>query len=55
MADNDAGQQPQDDGGEPPRTTLEEHERTYERFLGLTKWAVAVVALVLIGMALFLL
>jgi hypothetical protein len=55
MAGDDADHTPHDDGGGPPRTDFEEHQRTYERFLGLIKWAVAVVALVLIGMALFLL
>jgi len=46
------------DNGDPQRqhdTGYEEHERTYKLFITLTQWGVAVVAIVLIGMALFLL
>lgn len=39
---------------EPPRNTMAEHEATYNAFLTLTKWGIAVVALILIGMAIFL-
>jgi hypothetical protein len=44
-----------DPDSDPPRTSMEEHEATYNTFLRFTKWGVAVVVLVLIGMAVFLL
>ncbi|WP_420391579.1 aa3-type cytochrome c oxidase subunit IV [Acuticoccus sp.] len=40
---------------EAPRTSIDDHQRTFETFLNLIKWTVGVVALVLIGMAVFLL
>lgn len=33
---------------------IREHQRTYEGFVGLTKWGTIAVVLVLIGMAVFL-
>jgi hypothetical protein len=40
--------------GAHPDRDLGEHERTYRNFLVFTKWAVIVIVLILIGMALFL-
>lgn len=37
-----------------PRTSIEDHRRTYEAFLGLTKWSIGAIALLLIFMAIFL-
>lgn len=39
---------------EPPRTTIEEHQRTYDAFMSLTKWSIAGVVLLLILLAVFL-
>lgn len=39
----------------PPRTDISEHQRTFDALLTLTKWGIAVVVLVLIGLAVFLL
>jgi len=54
-----AGHEPQhgadDEDGDPPRTSIEQHQETFDAFMSLTKWAVLAVVLVLIGMAVFLL
>lgn len=39
---------------EPPRTTIEQHQQTYDGFISLTKWTIIFIALLLIGMAVFL-
>lgn len=39
---------------EAPRGSIEDHKRTYEAFLSLTKWTIVFIALLLIGMAVFL-
>lgn len=39
---------------EVPRTSIEDHRQTYEAFLSLTKWTIVFIALLLIGMAIFL-
>ncbi len=44
-----------DDSGNPPRTSLEDHQQTYEGFLSLVKWGIGTVVLILVGMAVFLL
>ncbi|MBJ3775705.1 aa3-type cytochrome c oxidase subunit IV [Acuticoccus mangrovi] len=44
-----------DTNGEPPRSELADHMRTYEAFLSLMKWGIILIALLLIGMAVFLL
>ncbi|WMS44977.1 aa3-type cytochrome c oxidase subunit IV [Acuticoccus sp. MNP-M23] len=43
-----------DPDAEPPRTTIEEHQQTYDGFISLTKWSTICIALLLIGMAVFL-
>lgn len=43
------------DEGPPPKTSIEDHKATFEAFLNLVKWGVLAVALLLIGMAVFLL
>jgi len=43
-----------DPNAEPPRTTIEEHQQTYDGFISLTKWTMIFIALLLIGMAVFL-
>lgn len=43
-----------DDNGEAPRTSIEDHQRTFDSFIGMAKWAIGVVVLLLIGMAVFL-
>lgn len=37
-----------------PRTSIDEHQRTYDRFMSITKWAMLVVVLILVGMYVFL-
>ncbi|MEO1103671.1 MAG: aa3-type cytochrome c oxidase subunit IV [Pseudomonadota bacterium] len=52
-----AGQEPQTTGaetGEPPRTSIEDHKRTYDAFMGFTKWGTLIVAVILIGLLVFL-
>ena len=44
-----------DDDGKPPRTSFDEHERTYAAFLSIPKWSMATVAFILILLAVFLL
>lgn len=46
---------PADDNGEPPRTDFADHQRTFDALIGLTKWGIAIVALILVGMWIFLL
>lgn len=53
MAD-EAPRQEEKETEEPPRPAMADREATYTAFLNLIKWGVAVVALVLIGMAIFL-
>ncbi|XWN32544.1 MAG: aa3-type cytochrome c oxidase subunit IV [Devosia sp.] len=43
------------DNGEPPQTDIAEHQKTFDRLISLTKWAIIVVAVILIGLAYFLL
>jgi len=50
----DEARKPEEDDEDAPRTSMEEHKATYEAFLNLMKWGVVVVALLLIGMAIFL-
>ncbi len=39
---------------EAPRTSIEDHQRTFDAFIGLTKVTIALVVLLLIFMAVFL-
>lgn len=41
--------------GEPPRIDMEAHQRTFDSLMTLTKYGTVIVALILIGMAVFLL
>lgn len=41
--------------GSHPEMDYTEHERTYQRFLTFTKWAIAHILVILILMAIFLL
>lgn len=51
----DEARRPEETDEEHPRTTMAEHEATYNAFLTLMKWGIAIVVLILIGMAVFLL
>ncbi|MEM6849928.1 MAG: aa3-type cytochrome c oxidase subunit IV [Pseudomonadota bacterium] len=42
------------EGGEHPRTHIDDHKRTYDAFLGVTKWGIIAVVVLLIGMLIFL-
>ncbi|UOM33798.1 aa3-type cytochrome c oxidase subunit IV [Acuticoccus sp. I52.16.1] len=44
-----------DESGNPPRTDYQDHVRTYEAFVSLTKWGIGTVVVILIAMAVFLL
>ncbi len=44
-----------DEDGNPPRTSFDEHQHTYEAFLTVTKWSMGIVVLILVLMAVFLL
>jgi len=50
----DDARRPEESDDAHPRTPYAEHEATYSAFLRLMKWSTAIVALILIGMALFL-
>jgi hypothetical protein len=50
----DEARRPEENEDDTPRTTMAEHEATYNAFLTLMKWGIGIVALVLIGMAIFL-
>ncbi|MEM9223421.1 MAG: aa3-type cytochrome c oxidase subunit IV [Pseudomonadota bacterium] len=46
---------PAADAGNPPRTTIEDHQQTYGAFITITKWSIGICVLILVGMAVFLL
>lgn len=54
MAGDSSHSAPQNGDGDAPKTSFEDHKQTFDAFLGLIKWGVAVVAILLIGMAVFL-
>jgi len=41
-------------GDEHPRTSMDDHKRTYDAFLSLTKWGIIAVVVLLIGLVIFL-
>ncbi|MEM7695546.1 MAG: aa3-type cytochrome c oxidase subunit IV [Pseudomonadota bacterium] len=41
-------------GGEHPRTSIEDHRRTYDAFMSITKWSIVAVVILLIGLLIFL-
>lgn len=43
------------DDDTPPQVDIDAHQLTFDTFMNLTKWAIGVVVLILIGMAVFLL
>lgn len=45
---------PQAEGEEHPKTDIEDHKRTYDAFLSLTKWGIIAVTILLIGLLIFL-
>lgn len=39
---------------EPPRTTMDDHMRTYDAFMNIMKWGIVAVVLILVGLWWFL-
>lgn len=37
----------------PPRQTLNDHKRTYDRMIGMFKWLILLVAFILLGLLIF--
>lgn len=56
MADHHASTAHEDTemDAEAPHMSIEDHQRTFDAFIGLTKWTIVTVVLILILMAYFL-